>query len=136
MTITVSQHTPGQLRQTIRIHSHQINADLTQAAGGSDTGPDPHDLFDAAVATCKAMTLQLFAKRKNIPLDEVKVEISRDDSAESKGLYQLYATLELIGDLTKMEKLILMRPDQYYWGYERYKPPKSQLRQQQHQGQS
>ena len=43
MTITVSQHTPGQLRQTIQIHSHQINADLTQAAGGTETGPDPHD---------------------------------------------------------------------------------------------
>ena len=37
MTITVSQHTPGQLRQTIQIHSHQINADLTEAAGGTDT---------------------------------------------------------------------------------------------------
>ena len=24
----------------------------------------------------------------------------------------------------EMEKLILMRPDQYYWGYERYKAPK------------
>ena len=104
MTITVSQHTPGQLRQTIQIHSHHINADLTQAAGGTETGPDPHDLFDAAVATCKAMTLQLFAKRKHIPLDEVKVEISRDDSAESKGLYQLHARLELIGDLTTEQR--------------------------------
>ncbi|HJS15490.1 MULTISPECIES: pirin family protein [Rheinheimera] len=104
MTITVSQHTPGQLRQTIQIHSHQINADLTEAAGGTDTGPDPHDLFDAAVATCKAMTLQLFAKRKNIPLQEVKVEISRDDSAEGKGLYQLHVSLELIGDLTAEQR--------------------------------
>jgi redox-sensitive bicupin YhaK (pirin superfamily)/uncharacterized OsmC-like protein len=104
MTITVSQHTPGQLRQTIQIHSHQINADLTQAAGGTDTGPDPHDLFDAAVATCKAMTLQLFAKRKNIPLQEVKVEISRDDSAEAKGLYQLHVSLELTGDLTTEQR--------------------------------
>ncbi|MCE2747044.1 MAG: lysophospholipid acyltransferase family protein [Burkholderiales bacterium] len=26
----------------------------------------------------------------------------------------------------EMEKLILMRPEQYYWGYERYKPPKGQ----------
>lgn len=104
MTITVSQHTPGQLRQTIQIQSHQINADLTQAAGGSDTGPDPHDLFDAAIATCKAMTLQLYATRKNIPLQEVKVEISRDDSAESKGLYQLHVSLELVGDLTPEQR--------------------------------
>ena len=104
MSIIVSQHTVGQLRQTIQINSHQINADLTQASGGTDTGPDPHDLFDAAVATCKAMTLQLFAKRKNIPLQEVKVEISRDDSAESKGLYQLHARLELIGDLTAEQR--------------------------------
>lgn len=104
MTITVSQHTPGQLRQTIQINSHQINADLTQASGGTDTGPDPHDLFDAAVATCKAMTLQLFAKRKNIPLQEVKVKISRDDSAENKGLYQLHVSLDLIGDLTTEQR--------------------------------
>lgn len=108
MTITVSQHTPGHLRQTIQIHSHQINADLTEAAGGTDTGPDPHDLFDAAVATCKAMTLQLFARRKNIPLQEVKVEISRDDSAENKGLYQLHVSLELIGDLTTEQRELLL----------------------------
>jgi redox-sensitive bicupin YhaK (pirin superfamily)/uncharacterized OsmC-like protein len=104
MTITVSQHSPGQLRQTIQIDSYQLNADLTQAAGGSGTGPDPHDLFDAAIATCKAMTLQLYAKRKNIPLVEVKVEIRRDDSAESKGLYQLHVDLELIGDLTAEQR--------------------------------
>ncbi|VWX33119.1 Lipid A biosynthesis lauroyl acyltransferase [Limnobacter sp. 130] len=30
----------------------------------------------------------------------------------------------------EMEKLILMHPDQYYWGYERYKPPKGQPGQQ------
>ncbi len=30
----------------------------------------------------------------------------------------------------EMEKLILMHPDQYYWGYERYKPPKGQPSQQ------
>lgn len=104
MTIFVSQHTPGQLRQTIQIDSHQINADLTQVAGGTDTGPGPHDLFDAAVATCKAMTLQLYAQRKNIPLQEVKVEISRDDSGEAKGLYLLHVSLELIGDLTPEQR--------------------------------
>lgn len=104
MTITVSQHTKGQLRQSIQINSHQLTADLTEADGGSATGPDPHDLFDAAVATCKAMTLQLYAKRKNIALDEVKVEISRDNSAESKGLYQLHVSLELMGDLTREQR--------------------------------
>lgn len=104
MTITVSQHTPGQLRQTIQIHSHQITADLTETAGGGDTGPGPHDLFDAAIATCKAMTLQLYAKRKNMPLTEVKVEISRDDSAETQGVYQLHVSLELIGDLTPEQR--------------------------------
>ncbi len=108
MTIYVSQHKPGQLRQTIQIHQHQLNADLPQSVGGEDTGPDPHDLFDAAIATCKAMTLQLYAKRKNIPLHEVKVEISRDDSAEQKGLYQLHATLELIGDLTAEQRQQLL----------------------------
>jgi redox-sensitive bicupin YhaK (pirin superfamily)/uncharacterized OsmC-like protein len=104
MTITVSQHTPGQIRQTIQISSHQLNADASEAAGGSATGPDPHDLFDAALATCKAMTLQLYAKRKNIPLQEVKVEISRDDSDEAKGLYQLHVRLELIGELTTEQR--------------------------------
>ncbi len=108
MTIFVSQHTAGQLRQTIQIHDHQINADLTQAAGGTDTGPDPHDLFDAAIATCKAMTLQLYAKRKNIPLHEVKVAIERDDSAEQKGLYQLHVSLELTGDLTAEQRQQLL----------------------------
>ena len=95
MKLELTQDQPGLLRQRIQIRDHQIIADLETAAGGTGQGPDPHDLFDASVATCKAMTLQLYAKRKELPLEAVNVLLRRDDSEERKGIYKLQIELEL-----------------------------------------
>ncbi|WP_337880738.1 pirin family protein [Rheinheimera sp.] len=108
MKLELTQDQKGLLRQRIRIREHQIIADLEQVAGGTGLGPDPHDLFDASVATCKAMTLQLYAKRKALPLEAVNVLLSRDDSEERKGLYTLQIELELEGPLSAEQKQQLL----------------------------
>lgn len=72
--------------------------------GGEGSAPTPHDYFDAALGTCKALTLKLYAQRKEIPLTGVTVEVKHDASEELKGKYALHVKLTLKGVLTDAQR--------------------------------
>lgn len=104
MTINLQKSDTGTYRQTIRIHQHTLFADVATTLGGEDSAPDPHDLYDASLAACKAITLLMYAKRKQIPLSSVDLDIERDNSAEAKGIYVLNVSLKLNGDLSDEQR--------------------------------
>jgi uncharacterized OsmC-like protein/pimeloyl-ACP methyl ester carboxylesterase len=74
----------GNLRQEVRAGSHALVADEPLADGGTDAGPTPYGLLVAALGACTSMTLHLYAKRKNLPLEETRVRLrhSRDHAAD------------------------------------------------------
>ena len=98
----------GALRQRIDIGQHQLFADMNVLAGGQDSAPDPHDLFDASLAACKALTLMLYAKQHNIPLQRVSINLQRDASQERAKIYALDIGLQLIGPLSDEERQKLL----------------------------
>lgn len=104
MTITVTRELAHSMTHAVRIRAHQFTADASVAEGGDDLGPDPHDLYDAAVSACKALTLVWYAKRKGIPLTDVQVTTERDNSEERHGTYRLHATLHLSGELSDAQR--------------------------------
>jgi uncharacterized OsmC-like protein len=65
----------GFLKQQIIAGHHHLTADEPREVGGSDAGPDPYALLLAALGACTAMTLQLYAKRKQWPLEKVEVSL-------------------------------------------------------------
>lgn len=100
MTIEI-QRLPGQpLAQQLRIRSHGLTADASVAEGGNDAGPSPHDLYDAALGACKAITVLWYARRKGMVVDEIETHVERDDSQERSGTYRLAASLRIRGELT------------------------------------
>jgi len=99
MNIQIEKHTGLRFGVTVRVRSHELIADLAAADGGEDAGPTPHDLYDAALGACKAMTVLLYAKRKEIPVEGITVLVERDASLESNGSYRLDARLEIKGDI-------------------------------------
>ena len=104
MTLTVKRDTSQPMRHSVRIGDHQLTVDGSVAEGGNDDGPSPHDLYDAALASCKALTVVWYARRKAIPLTDVDVRLERDASGERQGVYKLAATLVLGGDLTQAQR--------------------------------
>jgi uncharacterized OsmC-like protein len=62
--------------QRITIGAHQFAADESLAAGGTDTGPDPYQLLLAALGSCTSMTVALYARRKQWPLQRVRVQLT------------------------------------------------------------
>jgi len=66
----------GNLRQEINAGAHTFYADEPVDAGGDNAGPDPYELLLAALGACTSMTLQLYARRKGWPLEDVEVRMS------------------------------------------------------------
>jgi putative redox protein len=52
------------LRHDVEVRSHTITADEPKDHGGGDEGPSPQELLAAALASCTAITMEMYAKRK------------------------------------------------------------------------
>ena len=68
----------GFLQQEITAGAHNFYADEPTEQGGKDSGPDPYSLLLAALGACTAMTLQLYAKKKDWPLEQVEVSLRHE----------------------------------------------------------
>ena len=66
----------GGFRTVIDASGHALLADEPASLGGTGTGPTPYDLLSSALASCTTMTLQMYARRKDIELTAVEVRVS------------------------------------------------------------
>ncbi|EJL80534.1 putative redox protein, regulator of disulfide bond formation [Polaromonas sp. CF318] len=100
MTIELQRDLTAAMAQQVQIRGHSFTADVSQAEGGADSGPSPHDLYDAALGACKALTVMWYARKKGIPVEDIHTRIERDDSQERSGVYKLSARLQIKGALS------------------------------------
>jgi putative redox protein len=72
--VTVTSST--NLQNEVRYGSDQtLLIDEPASVGGDGAGPDPYTLLLAALGGCISMTVTLYARRKNWPLDRVTVRL-------------------------------------------------------------
>jgi putative redox protein len=108
MAITIVRDQKALMRHEVRVGSHVFAVDASLSDGGEGLGPNPHDLYDAALGACEALTVLWYANRKGIPVGEIEVTVERDQSEERTGTYRLNTTLKLGGNLTDAERRELL----------------------------
>lgn len=103
--------------QEITAGQHALRADEPTRLGGTDSGPDPYDLLTSALGACTSMTVSLYARRKQWPLDSVTVRLRHSkihaaDCAECETkdgkLDLIECDVELHGELTEEQRRRLL----------------------------
>jgi putative redox protein len=73
-TMRASAEQLENLRHDVRVRSHTITADEPREHGGGDTGPSPQELLAASLASCSAITMEMYAKRKGWDVAGLRVD--------------------------------------------------------------
>lgn len=108
--VTVVESGNGPLGQFITTGHHVLGADEPSSLGGKDTGPDPYELVLAGLGACTAMTIRMYAQRKQIPLTRVEVRLRHVQRASGgnqiKDRFERLIALE--GNLTPEQRQHLL----------------------------
>jgi len=105
MIRATSELTPYQTR--FSDGEHQGVSDTTVDKSGKHSGFRPHDLLEAALATCVNMTVRMRANHDGIPLHEVITKVSLDRTRSDEVVFRYEIVLE--GELTTEQKRHLLR---------------------------
>lgn len=93
------------LAQDITAGAHRFRSDEPAAVGGTDSGPTPYDLLLAALGACTSMTVSMYARRKQWPLERVTVQLrhSRVHAADCSSCDATEAKLTVIDRDIRLE---------------------------------
>jgi putative redox protein len=67
-------HQVNRFRHDLKVGKHDLIADEPEDAGGEDAGPSPQELLAAALASCTAITMEMYATRKGWNVDGMEVD--------------------------------------------------------------
>jgi putative redox protein len=71
----IARRTAGtRFTHRIEIRQHQLLVDEPPDKGGEDEGPSPQELLAASLASCVAITMEMYAKRKGWDIGPVEVQ--------------------------------------------------------------
>ncbi|BCL76124.1 hypothetical protein JHS3_18600 [Jeongeupia sp. HS-3] len=105
---TVSARLSGEAyRVALSDGRHDWAGDVGRESGGADAGPDPHAQLLAALGSCTAITVKMYAARKGWPLDDVRVALAY--AADHRdGDSKISRQVELVGALDAAQRARLL----------------------------
>ncbi|MFZ5973748.1 MAG: OsmC family protein [Bacteroidota bacterium] len=93
-------------RTEIVATGHHLVADEPVDVGGQNQGPAPGQFLQMSLAACTAITLRMYADRKQWPLEHVRVEV---DTEKTEGKTLFKRQLIFAGDLTDEQRQRLLQ---------------------------
>ncbi|WP_370277442.1 alpha/beta fold hydrolase [Pontibacterium sp.] len=113
----VSEADANSFTQDISAAGHHLIADEPASYGGSYLGPTPYQLVAAGLGACTSMTVRMYARQKQLPLEHVQVDVSHNkvhaqdcESCDQNGgkIDRFERRITLTGDLTDEQRTRLL----------------------------
>lgn len=82
--------------------THEIPVDTTSDKGGAGSPLGPHELLEAALASCLRITIRKYADFKGIPLTNVTSKVTLDRSQDGQSVFRYSYSFD--GDLTDQQR--------------------------------
>ncbi len=114
--VVVRGNADGFLQEVVS-GKHHLRVDEPVNVGGTDAAPGPYDYLLIALGSCTSMTVGLYARRKQLPLENITVSLlhsrihAKDcEECEMKEgmLDRIDISIELTGPLTPEQRAKLM----------------------------
>lgn len=115
--MVVTAKSINKLQVEVTSGDHVFIVDEPEGLGGGDLGPNPYKYLMGALAGCKIITVQMYAKRKKWELESVEVSLKIDkvyakDCEESEShpdakIDVIYTEIRFDGNLTEDQRLRL-----------------------------
>ena len=97
----------GKYKAVLTDGNHEICADTTADKGGGNAGFRPHDLLEAALASCLNMSLRMCAEKNNISFSEIWTSVALNRAVPGEVAFEY--SFEVIGPLTKEQHEVLQK---------------------------
>jgi uncharacterized OsmC-like protein len=116
-TEVIVEGSAASFAQQVTVGKHRLLSDEPTAAGGTDSGPAPYDLLLMALGSCTSMTVGLYARRKQLPLEAIRVRLRhlkihaedcQDCETKEGRLDRIERDVELVGNLDDDQRARLL----------------------------
>ena len=71
----IARRNGGTFQHDLEIREHHVVADEPEENGGDDSAPSPQELLAASLASCTAITIEMYAKRKGWDVGDIAVDV-------------------------------------------------------------
>jgi putative redox protein len=103
----IARRSSATYTQRIEIRQHQLTVDEPTDHGGEDRGPSPQELLAASLASCTAITMEMYAKRKGWDIGPLEVEC--EYTPAERGLATHFSLVLRIADACSDEQVEKLR---------------------------
>ena len=116
-TVRVSERGTGAFAVSIQAGRHTLVGDEPKSVGGDDAGPSPYELLLASLGECTVMTLRMYARQKQWPLENAHVTLTHskvhaadcaDCETKDGKVDRIDRVIELIGPLDEAQRARMM----------------------------
>lgn len=104
--MTTASIAQAHYRVALQSRKHAFYADEPEVQGGTDTAPAPDELLEAALASCTAITLRMYADRKQWPVTSINVTVQLN-RADGKTFFSRDIRCE--GEITEEQRQRLLQ---------------------------
>jgi putative redox protein len=104
----IARRNEESFKHDIEIGRHHVTADEPESNGGSDEGPNPQELLAASLASCTAITIEMYAQRKGWEIGDIAVDVDYEP-AQRGSPTKFTMTLQLPKELPEEQRERLMQ---------------------------